>query len=99
MKEDNAQGVKTVLQTLEIVPQSKIMLGFFDLNAEGKKNKISKAWKLFKVGVGQKYKLDEFEAFMSAHGDLLPEEVIERLKVIGKRGVSLTVSSYGKQSN
>ncbi|GLJ18045.1 hypothetical protein SUGI_0318430 [Cryptomeria japonica] len=84
VREENAIEVKTALESLEIVTQSKIMLGFFDLSAERKKIKMAKAWKLYKVGVGSRYNLDEFLAFMGKKEELLPVEIVDRLKEIGE---------------
>lgn len=56
---------------------------FFDLNDEGKKTKMLKAWKLYKKGMGQLCSLDKVLAFMEENNDFLPKATVEELKVIG----------------
>ncbi|GLJ18856.1 hypothetical protein SUGI_0336960 [Cryptomeria japonica] len=81
--EETMIGVKATLKRLEVIPESNIMMGHFDLNLKGKKTKMNKAWRVYKKGVEKDYNLDEFVAYMEENQDLLPKEIVESLIEIG----------------
>ncbi|GLJ41036.1 hypothetical protein SUGI_0849570 [Cryptomeria japonica] len=64
VREDIYEGVMGSLDSMETVPASECMLGYFDLEAQGKKVKMQKAWSLFRAGVMKDYSLSKFKDYM-----------------------------------
>ncbi|GLJ31904.1 hypothetical protein SUGI_0642160 [Cryptomeria japonica] len=58
------------------------MLGYFYLQAKGKKKKMQKAWSIFKACIVKEYNMDRFVAFLQENVDLFLEGVGDRLVVI-----------------
>ncbi|GLJ52733.1 hypothetical protein SUGI_1122920 [Cryptomeria japonica] len=58
-------------------------VGIFQLNAEVKKQKMKKAWELFKAGVVKEYSVDKFAEFMKNNDNVMPEEIVDMVVVIG----------------
>ncbi|GLJ29121.1 hypothetical protein SUGI_0574080 [Cryptomeria japonica] len=65
------------------VPEFGVMVGYFDLNAEGVKTKMKAAWSLYKTRVGKAYSLEKFEAFMRENSEIMTDEMVARLVELG----------------
>ena len=66
------------------------LLGFFCLEAEGKKMKVRKAWSLFKTCVMKENDMSKFETFYQANDNIFLVEVVERMVSIG-RGIGYLI--------
>ncbi|GLJ56043.1 hypothetical protein SUGI_1203240 [Cryptomeria japonica] len=55
VREEDEVNVKTAMNELCPLPLSRIMIRYFNLNVEGKKIKMAKAWKIYKERVGKEY--------------------------------------------
>ncbi|GLJ18375.1 hypothetical protein SUGI_0325310 [Cryptomeria japonica] len=82
--QEDVVGVKSALNELITHPTSGIMIGYFNLNAEGKNTKMGKAWNIYKARVGKDNSLDKFVVFMKENKEHVPKEMVERLVDMGK---------------
>ncbi|GLJ16411.1 hypothetical protein SUGI_0278660 [Cryptomeria japonica] len=83
VREDLAGAVKTSLNSINPVSEPRLMIGYFDLNVEGMKTKMKKAWSLYKSGLGKECSLEKFEAFMRENSEIMVDEMVDRLVDLG----------------
>lgn len=85
--------VMEAVNNLPMVPESRVMLNIMDRNAEGKKVKMQKAWKLFKK-LEKKNNVDNFLAFLNANTGLLSQEALARMMDIFFAGVGFLYHQF-----